>query len=124
LRAEVEIPLGRRDSDRPQYLRYELDQTGPIRLGARVEDVDLTVPHARVEIGPGPEALLIAPINIQCETLALTGNKLIVETAQDRSDAAIFLEAARYEGAVLSVPVVRGGVSLSASWPGVHSTPG
>jgi hypothetical protein len=76
-----------------------------------------------VEIGPGPEALLIAPVGVQCETLALTANKLIVETTQDRSDAAVFLEAAQYEGAVISVPVVRGGVSLSASWPGVRSHP-
>lgn len=72
---------------------------------------------------PGPEALLIAPISVQCETLALTANKLIVETAQDRGDAAVFLEAAQCEGAMTSVPVVRGGVSLSASWPGVHSHP-
>jgi len=123
LRSEVEITLGRRGSDRPQYLRFESDQTGPIRLGAQVEDVDITVPHTCVEIGPGPEALLIAPIGAQCETLALTANKLIVETAQDRSDAAVFLEASHYDGAMTSVPVVRGVVSFSASWPGVHSHP-
>ena len=80
LRAEVEITLGRRGSDHTQYLRFESDQTGPIRLGAQVEDVDITVPHARVKIGPGPEALLIAPISVQCETLALTANRLTVET--------------------------------------------
>ena len=112
LRAEVEITLGRRGSDHPQYLRFESDQTGPIRLGAQVEDVDITVPHTRVEIGPGPEALLVAPISVQCETLGLTASKLIVEMAQDRDDAAVFLEAARYEGAMMSVPVVRGGSLL------------
>jgi hypothetical protein len=123
LRAEVEITLGRRGSDRPQFLRFESDQTGPIRLGAQVEDVEITVPHTRVEIGPGPEALLIAPISVQCETLALPASKLMVETTQERSDAAVFLEAAQYEGAIMSVPVVRGEVSLSASWPGAHSHP-
>ena len=115
--------LGRRGSDRPQYLRFESDQTGPIRLGAQVKDADITVPHTRVEIGPGAEALLVAPINVQCQTLALTTNKLIVETTQNRDDAAVFLEAERYEGLMMSVPVVRGGVALSASWPGVHSHP-
>ncbi len=123
LRAEVEITVGRRGSDHAQYLRFESDQTGPIRLGAQVEDIDITVPHTRVEIGPGPEALLIAPISVQCETLALTANRLIVEAAQDRSDAAVFLEAAQYEGAMTSVPVVRGKISLSTSWPGVRGHP-
>ena len=123
LRAEVEITLGRRGSDNAQYLRFESEQTGPIRLGAQVEDIDIIVPHTRVEIGPGPEALLIAPINVQCETLALTANRLIVESAQDRRDAAVFLEAALYEGVITSVPVMRGEVSLSTSWPGVRSHP-
>jgi hypothetical protein len=123
LRAEVEITLGRRGSDRPQFLRFESDQTEPIRLGAQVEDVEITVPHARVEIGPSAEALLIAPISVQCETLALMASKLIIETTQDRSDAAVFLEAVRYEGAVTSVPAIRGDVLLAASWPGVHSHP-
>lgn len=123
LRAEVEITLGRRGSDRPQYVRFQSDQTGPIRLGAQVEDVDITVPHTRVEIGPGPEALLIAPISIQCETLVVSANELIVEATQNRNDAAVFLQAARYEGTMTSVPVVREGVSLSVSWPGVNSHP-
>ncbi|MGA3401595.1 MAG: hypothetical protein ABSC95_20485 [Acetobacteraceae bacterium] len=123
LRAEVEITLGRRDSIRPKYLRFHSDQTGPIRLGAQVEDVDISVPHARVEFGPGPEALLIAPISVQCETLAITSKKLIVETVQDRDDAAVFLEAAEYDGAMTSVPLVRGGVSLFASWPSVRGYP-
>ena len=123
MRAEVEITLGRRGTDDLRYLRFESDQTGPIRLGAQVDDLDITALYTRVEIGPGPEALLIAPISLQCETLALSANKLIVEAAQDRSDAAVFLQAARYESTMTSVPVVRGGLSLAASWPGVHSHP-
>ena len=123
LRAEVEITLGRRDGTRPKYLRFHSDQTGPILLGAQVEDVDISAPHTRVEFGPGPEAVLIAPISVQCETLAITANKLIVETVQDRDDAAVFLEASKYDGALASVPLVRGKVSLSASWPGVLSHP-
>jgi hypothetical protein len=123
LRAEVEITLGRRGSIRPKHLRFHSDQTGPIRLGAQVEDVDISVPHTRVEFGPGPEAVLIAPISVQCETLAITANKLIVETVQDRDDAAVFLEASNYDGAITSVPLVRGKVSLSASWPGARNHP-
>ncbi|WP_162800691.1 hypothetical protein [Acidibrevibacterium fodinaquatile] len=123
LRAEVEITLGRRGSDRAQYVRFESDQTGPIRLGVQVEDIDITVPHTKVEIGPGSEALLIAPISVQCETLVITANRLIVETAKDRRDAAVFLEATHYEGTITSVPVMHGEVSLSASWPGARAHP-
>jgi hypothetical protein len=123
LRAEVEITLGRRGDIRPKHLRFQSDQTGPIRLGAKVEDVDISVPHTRVEFGPGPEALLIAPISVQCETLAITANKLIVEAVQDREDAAIFLEASNYDGEITSVPLLRGNVSLLASWRGVLSHP-
>jgi hypothetical protein len=123
LRAEVEITLGRRGSDHPQFLRFESEQTGPIRLGPQVEDVDISVSHSRVEIGPGPEALLIAPVNVQCETLALTANRLVVDAAQDRSDGAVYLEAAQYDGTIASVPIVRGAVSLSVSWPGARGYP-
>lgn len=124
LRAEVEITLGRRGSEQSRYLRFESEQTRPIRLGPQIEDVDISVPHTEVEIGLGSEALLIAPINIQCDKLAIASNKLIVESAPDRTDGAVFLEAASYDGGpMVSVPILRGDVSLSASWPGARSHP-
>lgn len=124
LRAEVEITLGRRGTDDLRYLRFKSDQTGPIRLGAQVDDLDITALYTRVEIGPGPEALLIAPISLQCETLALSANKLIVEAAQDRSDAAVFLQAARYESTMTSVPVVRGDSRWQLHGRGCIAIPG
>ena len=124
LRAEVEITLARRDSDRPHFLRFEFDQTGPIRLGAQIEDVDIAVPFTRVEIGAGPEALLVAPISILCEKLALSASKIIVESAPGRPDAAVFLEAGAYAGGpMVSVPILRGAASLFAFWPGVRAHP-
>ena len=62
-------PLRGRDRDNPRVLNLETEQVGTICLGTQVEDVDAVVPHARVEVGPGPEAVLIAPINIQCNDL-------------------------------------------------------
>ncbi len=124
LQAEVEITLSRRSADRPRVLRFETEQIGPVRLGAHIEDVDITVPHTRVDIGPGPEAVLIAPVSIQCKELALATKKVIVECPAGRQEAAVFLEAKAYDGPqMVSVPIVRGDVSLAASWPGVSSYP-
>jgi len=124
LQAEVEITLSRRNTDGPRVLHFNTEQIGPVRLGTHIEDVDVTVPHTRVEIGPGPEAILIAPVSIQCKELALTINKIIVESPAGRQDAAVFLEAGAYDGAqMVSVPTLRGDVSLAAFWPGVRAHP-
>jgi hypothetical protein len=124
LRAEVEISLARRDADRPRVLRFETEQTGRIRLGAHVEDVDVAVPHTTVEIGFGTEAMLIAPVSIQCGTLSFVADKVIVEAASAGESASVYLEAGDYDGPrIASVPTLRGSVSLSASWPGVMNFP-
>lgn len=124
LRAEVEITLARRDADRPRVLRFGTVQTGPVKLGAHIEDVDISVPHTRVEIGPGPEAVFVAPVSIQCAELAIATDKVIAESPSRPQVAAIFLEADAFDGAQMtSVPVLRGEVSLAASWPGVRSHP-
>lgn len=123
LRAEVEITLSRRGSDHSQHLRFASEQTKTIRLGRNIEDVDITAQYATVEIGPGPEAYLVAPVSVQCEKLILAAPKVIVEATQDRDDAAIFLEATTYNGDLITVPVVRGSASLAVSWPGATRHP-
>ena len=60
-------------------------------MGALIEDADITVPHTRVEIGPGPEAVLVAPISIQCAKLAITTDKVIAESPSGKQVAAVFL---------------------------------
>ena len=122
--AEIEITLTRRDRDNPRVLKLETEQVDTICLGAQVEDVDAVVPHARVEIGPGPEAVLIAPINIQCSDLSISTAKVIIESPSYRQANAVALEAKSFSGIqVSSVPIIRGCVTLSASWPGVHTYP-
>lgn len=124
LRAEVEVTLVRRNIDRPRTLRFDTEQTGAIRLGSHIEDVDLIVPHTRVEVGPGTEAVLVAPVNIQCDTFSLTADRIVVESASGGQTAAVFIAASNFDGASMtSVPVLRGDVSLEASWPGVRSHP-
>lgn len=124
LRAEVEITFARRGEDRPRVLQFDSEQIGTIRLGASIEDVDIAAPHASVEIGPGAEAVLIAPVNIQCARLSLTTEKVIVENPAGRHTAAVFLEADDFDGAqMVSVAVLRGDVSLAVSWPGVRGHP-
>ena len=114
LRAEVEISLARRGEDRLRLLRFESDQTGPVRLGTHIEDIDITVPYGHVEIGPGSDAVLIAPVNIQCAKLTLTTDNVTVESRPDSEAAAVLLEAETLDGTqMVSVPVLRGNVSLA-----------
>ena len=124
LRAEVEITVARRGANQPRILYFDSDQTNPIHLGTYIDDVDITVPHTNVEIGPGPEAVLIAPINIQCEKLSIKTDRVIVENPPENQAAAVYLETEMFEGSqMFSVPVLRGEVTLSASWPGVRAHP-
>jgi hypothetical protein len=124
LRAEVEITLARRDSERPRTLRFDSEQTGTLRLGVYLEDIEIDAPLCKVEIGPGPEAVLIAPISIQCNELMFSTEKVTAETSMGKAEAAIYLEAQSYSGAqVIHVPTARGNVSLKVSWPGAQGHP-
>lgn len=124
LRADVEITLARKDAERPRILNFESDQTGGLKLGRYLEDIEIDAPHAKVEIGPGPEAILVAPISIQCGELQFTTEKVIAESSMGREDASVYLEAQVYDGAqIVSVPTVRGNVKFSCSWPGDKNHP-
>lgn len=124
LRAEVEITLARRGVERPRILNFTSEQAGVLRLGAHLEDIEIDAPEARIEIGPGPEAVLVGPVSIQCDELLITTDKVIAEAAMGRSEAAVYLEAKRFIGPrIISVPVLRGSVSLAVSWPGAASHP-
>jgi hypothetical protein len=124
LRAEVEITLARRGVDRPRAVHFSTEQTGPIRLGPYVDDVEINVPYTKVEIGPGPEAALIAPVAIQSNELSLTTERLVVENAPDADMGSVYLETQNFDGPkITTVPTLRGKVSLSVSWPGARSRP-
>ncbi len=120
---EMEITITRRDTSEPRILRLQTEESGTIILGSQVEDIHLAVPWARVTIGAEPEATLVAPVIIQCNELFMPAPKLIIEAPDGRHDNAVLLEAQEYLGRTSQVPVIRGDVSLSASWPGVATYP-
>ena len=115
LRSDVEIVI-RRGDDSLRTLTFRTDQTDAIRLGAHVEDVNIVAPYANVVIGPGQEATLVSPVNIQCDKLTISTRKIVVEPSTDSTDqrtAAVVLQADEFDGGVGSVPVRRGGVELT-----------
>ena len=124
LLAEVEITYSRPGSDAPRNLRLATEQVGTLYLGSHLEDVDVFLPDTRVEIGPGSEAVLVAPVNIQCKDLSIITDKVIVEKPSDQ-EVAVFLEADHFSGTqIASLPVIRdGNVELGVCWPGSTAYP-
>lgn len=68
LRADVEISVTRKGQER-QPLEFRSEQTSAIRIGSHLAGADITVPYGTVEIGSGAEAVLMAPIEIECDKL-------------------------------------------------------
>lgn len=124
LRADVEISMSRSGSEKTTALHFQSEQTGTLRLGNLLEDIEIAAPHAKVEIGAGIETVLVAPISIQCATLKFSTERLVLETLPDRPEGAVYLEAesAVSEG-VVGVPVIHGDVTLSVTWPGARVHP-
>ena len=124
LPAEVEIELTRRGTDSPNLLRFNTGTIGPICLGSHVKDVVVNMPHATVEIGQGSEVILVAPIDIECEDLAIFGQRVVVDNPPDSKAGAVSLQADKFSGTPMStVPLTRNSVRLSVSWPGVDTYP-
>ena len=122
--AIVEIELNRRGKDNPIIHQFLTDPIGPVRLGSHIRDVQVDMPHARVEIGESTEVLLVAPVDIHCADLAISGDKIIVEASPASPVASVFLQADSYTGTTMTtVPALRNGAKLSISWPGGTSYP-
>lgn len=118
LRAEVEITVARQGVDKPKILKFDTEQTGTLRFGGYLEDVELMVPHTHVEVGAGKEAVLVAPVNIQCDSLSIAADMVVVERQPNLDDGVVFLEANNLSSSqVVSVPILRGGASLAVVWP-------
>ena len=123
-RAEVEISLSRFKTDRISVLRFDSEQTGTVRLGSHIEDVEVFAPLAKVEIGGAGESVLIAPVSVQCSELILSTERLVVEGSADNAENAVFLESETSAASSLStVPTLHGSVTLSVAWPGSASHP-
>ncbi|MGN6423633.1 MAG: hypothetical protein ACTHLA_10020 [Asticcacaulis sp.] len=126
LEADVEITLMRGDRPEEQTRKITLltDQTGTFRLGSYIGGMSLDIPLSKVEIGPGPEATVFAPINIQCDELIITAGRLFVEASQDKAQSVVYLAANKFLATQpMSPPILRGNVQLSVIWPGANSFP-
>ena len=126
LRAEVDFVVVKQDGASTEF-PYETDSDGKIRLGTHVEDVDISLPLGDVEIGPGTEAILVSPINIQCNRISIGANRVMVEGPPFASEHTngIYLEAVELDStsSPSSVHLRRDNIKVDANWPGVRNHP-
>lgn len=124
LKAEIEVSVLRAGSEKPRVLKFGTEQVGIIQLGSHVEDVEITAPHAQVEIGGARESVLVSPISIHCGRIAIRAERLIVECPPDQDTGAISLEAESADTSeVTGMPLANGNVTLTVSWDGAEAYP-
>ncbi len=123
LPAEVDIAFSR--GGRGHSLNFLTGQLSPVRLGGYVNDINVVMPHSRIELGHGSELELVAPIYIECRELTIRAEKMTVESPPGKDDyTAVSLTASTpCETNLLTIPVTRNNTKLSAWWPGVMSYP-
>ncbi len=118
---EIDIQVA---NSRPRHFRFSSDQLSTIWLSGHVQDVQLDLPHATVDVGPGPGVIFVAPVSLQCHTLSLRADTVIVERMSGEEPGAVYLEAEQLDGASMTTaPWLRGGVALRVSWPGCMNYP-
>ena len=115
--ADVDFILIRQGSESPREESFWTDPDKLVRLGAHVEDVSVVLPLGGIELGPGLEANLIAPINIQCDELTVSTERLVVEKSRQQGDGegTAYLEARTYTTTTMfTLPIIRDSAELSA----------
>lgn len=124
LEAEVEIVVTKSLREAPTTYSFKTNQVDTIRLPGYIDDVEISTPYAHVQVGIGTDAVLVAPIDIMCRELATPARTVIIERSQSDDQAVVYLEASRFNGPqIVSVPILRGGVTLKVAWPGDTAFP-
>ena len=122
---EVEFIRSREGDDKP--IRFVTGQDEPIVLGSYISDVRISAPQSAVEIGPGSEVTLVAPVNVDCKELLVAAEKLIVygnQLGAPKQVNGVWLQANDLIGSdVRSVPIIRNGASLWVWWADVYNYP-
>ncbi len=97
-----------------------------VQFGRYIRRASITLP-SRVILGRGGEFEIGPNVNIDCGTLELNCDSLVVGgyegkglPASDEDDAVV-LDALKYSGTLASRPIAR--VSLSVEWPGAEAFP-
>lgn len=123
LEGDVEISVSRKGVEGQEVKAFTIEEAGKIRLGSYVEDVEIYSAFSDVEVGMGLEALLIAPISIQCNQIETSAQKWVIESSRSEENL-ISLEANVFSGPSLNkLPTLRGNVDLSVSWRDSHIHP-
>ena len=117
LAAKVTITVRRRDDERPTVMEFMTTQVGIMKLGAQVEDVDVDLSYATVEIGHRQEATLVSPVIVRCAKLVFTASKLVVESVTTGQTTAVALQADECVSLVDAIPSVRKEARLTVAWP-------
>ncbi len=125
LASEVEITVARSDTNHIRALNFQSEQAGEIRLGARIEDVEIVAPRATVEIGGAQETVFVAPISVQCDKLRLSTSRLVVENpTPSPEEGVVYLEANEADTKeVAAPPILNGKSELSVAWNGSNVFP-
>ena len=76
--ADVEVTINRNGQEHRTYA-FKSNQAGTVRMGTHIEDVEIDIPQGELEIGPGEQAVLSAPVAINCRTLEVTTKKVIFD---------------------------------------------
>ena len=127
--AEIEIIRGG-EHERRRPLRFKVDGAGEIFFGPHVEDVFIDAPRASVMVGFGNEAVMVAPVYIETETLSLEVDRLVAEfPSRDRQAEGAGLNFVRLIAStepskrVSTRPITRGNGSLQVTWDGSEVYP-
>ncbi len=122
--AEVEIVTCRAETRERDPLRFNTDADGHFRLGPHVEDVDISAPYSEVTLGPGSEALLVAPVSIEAGEISLEADRIVAEsppTHQNGSEGDRATVWLRSEGVQvppdIARPICRAGTTFRVSGP-------
>lgn len=124
LASKVEITITRPDKDNPKFFEFTSEQVGSIKLGSHIEDVEINAPLSKVEISGRGESIILAPVNIQCDKIIFSTERIIVESNQDTCDGYIHIESNTADTEnIVSVPIVNGNAKLSVTWSGSDAYP-
>ena len=127
---EIEITRSILDSEVTSTLTFVSEFDGHFRFGPRIEDVNISAPHARVSVGYGSEVVFVAPVSIDVNEIALNVGRVVAEISPIRKNLGIDLgQVVHLRAKKLSAPhvsfrpVCRDGVTLELSWPGSAAYP-
>ena len=120
---DVEVTISRSGQEYRTY-SFKAMQPGTVRMGTHIEDAEIDVPQGQLEIGPGEQAVLSAPVAINCGRLEINARKIIFDNPSRIQTAFISLQTDEYRSASMnSLPILRNDIAVGVSWPNSKTYP-